>query len=157
MSLCCVSWVWPSSQDLVVNPCSRKNMQTLYIVKDWAFINTSECIRLWQAWKGDGWKSVHSPISLDSPPLYPGEEFWRSSSGFKAQNSYKKVISHWRKGPTKILLYSLESSLQKRKNGKVGKGLLTSKHLKISSSEKNFTAGHWTPSWNMKRNESEIF
>ena len=69
----------------------------------------------------------------------------------------KKDISHWRKGPTKILMYSLESLLQKRKHGKVCKGLLTSKHLEVSSSKKNFTAGHWTPSWYMKRNESEIF
>ena len=39
-----------------------------------------------------------------------------NSSSFEAQNSYKRVISHWRKGPTKILLYSLESLLQKRNN-----------------------------------------
>ena len=25
---------------------------------------TKEWIRLWQAWKGDGWKSVHSPLSV---------------------------------------------------------------------------------------------
>ena len=78
-----------------------------------------------------------------------------NSSSFEAQNSYKRVISHWRKGPTKILLYSLESLLQKRNNETVCKELLTSKHLEISSSKKIFTAIHWTPSC-MKRHESEI-
>ena len=76
---------------------------------------------------------------------------------FQGPKLLKKDISHWRKGPTKILMYSLESLLQKRKHGKVCKGLLTSKHPEISSSKKNFTAGHWTPSWYMKRNESENF
>ena len=68
----------------------------------------------------------------------------------------KKDISQWRKGTTRILKYSLESLLQKKKNGTICKGLLTSNHLEISSSKKIFTAVHWTPSWCMKRNESEI-
>ena len=74
-----------------------------------------------------------------------------NSSSFEAQNSYKRVISHWRKVPTKILLYSLESLLQKRNNETVCKWLLTSKHLEIPSSKKIFTGIHW-----MKRNGSEI-
>ena len=62
----------------------------------------------------------------------------------------KNLISQRRKGPTKIVLYSLECLLQKRKNGTVCKVLLTSKHLEISSSKKNFTSVHFTPSWNGK-------
>ena len=130
-------------------------------MKDWAFINTSEWIRLWQAWKGDQWKSWNSPIRLDSPQAWftsplSARRLLAKFVRFQGRKLLQKNISQWRKCPIKILKYSLESLLQKKKNGTICKGLLTSKHLEISSSKKIFTAVHWTPSWCLKMNESEI-
>ena len=70
-------------------------------------------------------------VKLDLHPLLSTLWILAISSGLKAQTP---LISHRRKGPTKILLYSL----------------LTSKHLDTSSSKKNFTSVPWTPSWNGK-------
>ena len=87
---------------------------------------------------------------------YPARKILAKFVRFQVPKLLRKDISQWRKGPTKNLLYSLECLLQKKKNGTVCKGLLTSKHLEISSSKKILTAVQWTPSWCMKRNESEI-
>ena len=92
---------------------------------------------------------LHHLSSLTRILSFRRVEFWRFRQVWRPK-LLKNLISQRRKGPTKILLYSLECLLQKRKNGTVCKVLLTSKHLEISSSKKNFTSVHFTPSWNGK-------
>ena len=92
---------------------------------------------------------LHHLSSLTRIFSFRPVEFWRFRQVWRPK-LLKNLISQRRKGPTKIVLYSLECLLQKRKNGTVCKVLLTSKHLEISSSKKNFTSVHLTPSWNGK-------
>ena len=82
---------------------------------------------------------LHHLSSLTRILSFRRVEFWRFRQVWRPK-LLKNLISHWKKRAKKILLYSLECLLQKRKNGAVCKGLLTSEHLEILSLKMNFTS-----------------
>ena len=86
-----------------------------------------------------GWRKeeLHSPIRLDSPSHFPCVKFCRCSSGYRAQNSYKKIFNIEGKVPQKFFCTYWKGCSKRGRMEQSAKGLLTSKYVKFRHQKRN--------------------